>query len=296
MRSVIAVLLVGLLACPPTANAVENQPLHVVASFSILGDMVKNIGGNMVVVSTLVGPDQDAHTYQPTPGDAKTLTTADIVFVNGLGFEGWMQRLIQASGTKAKIITLTDDMQSRIIYSLKNVPDPHAWQNPINGRIYARHIATALEEALPEQAQSIYSRAVAYDSKLEQLDQFIRSQIDMIPEAKRKIITSHDAFAYFGAAYGITFLSPVGISTEAEPSAVDVARLIDQIKHENIKRVFLENTANPKLIQQIAKDAGAAVGGKLYADSLSAPNGPASSYISMFQYNIMMMKSAMTAR
>lgn len=294
MRAFVSLFLVFFLASASPADAVAVKPLRVVASFSILGDIIKSVGGEAVTVFTLVGPEKDAHTYQPTPEDVKTLVTADIIFVNGLGFEGWMQRLIQASGARARVVTVTDGMESRVIRSVKGVPDPHLWQSLSNGRIYVRNIAAALEEASPSQARSIYARAISYDTRLNQLDQSVHRQFAAIPQSRKKIITSHDAFTYFGAAYGITFLSPVGISTEAEPSAADVARLINLIKTQNIKKIFIENTANPKLIQQIADDSGAEIGGKLYSDSLSEPNGKASSYVGMFQNNVSLMKAAMT--
>ena len=285
--------LFALLSFAWPAEAVVIKPLRVVTSFSILADMVKSVGGDAVTVLTLVGPDGDAHTYQPTPQDAKMLATADMIFVNGLGFEGWIQRLIQASGTKAPVITVTNGMQSRIMYSVKGVPDPHAWQNLSNGRIYIKNIAAALEEALPSQAQAIYARAISYDTRLDQMDRFIHAELETIPESKKKIITNHDAFTYFGAAYGVKFLSPVGISTEAEPSATNVAILINMIKAEGTKRIFIENMTNPKLLEQIAKDADVDIGGKLYSDALSPPDGKAATYIAMFQNNVSLLKGAM---
>ena len=269
------------------------QPLHVVTSFSILADMVKTIGGNDVDVTSLVGPDTDAHTYQPTPEDAKKLAHADLIFVNGLGFEGWMDRLVQASGTKAKIITVTDSMKPRIMVSLQGVPDPHAWQNLANGRLYIRAIANALETAIPAHALLIEQQTKSYDALMASVDQSLRSKIDKIPVSQRKVITNHDAFAYFGAAYGIQFLAPVGLNTEAEPSAADVAKLIQQIKTEGIKVVFLENMTNAKLMQQIANDTNAQIGGTLYADALSGPRGQAPNYLSMFRHNINLICAAM---
>ena len=292
-KTIFAVLALLLFKAPAMA---ANHPLQVVASFSILGDIVKNIGGNAVAVTTLVGPDSDAHTYQPTPDNVKAVAHADLIFINGLGFEGWMPRLIQASGTHARVITVSDNLGSRVVTSPHGVPDPHAWQNPQNGRFYTSTIAAALEQAAPDQAKAIYQRALTYDAELNQIDQYIRAQFAGIPGAQRKIVTSHDAFGYFGYAYGIQIIAPVGLSTEAEPSAADVAKLEQQIKTQGIKIIFLENMANPALIKQIAKDTGVQIGGQLYTDSLSAPNGPAASYLAMFRANTALLKQAMRLR
>lgn len=275
------------------AHADVVKPLHVVTSFSILADMTKQIGGDAAVVTSLVPPNADPHTYQPTPQDVRTLVSADIIVINGLGFEGWMERLIQAAGVSKKVVVASDGLKNRLILSLKGTPDPHAWQNLSNGRQYVNNIGAALQEALPQRAKYIYQRELAYSYRLSQMDQIIRADFATVPVSKKKIITDHDAFAYFGAAYGIDFMSPVGLSTEAEPSAANVARLINQIKMQGIKRIFLENMTNPKLIKQIAEDADIDVGGTLYSDSLSPPDGPAPTYVEMFQHNVSLLKAAM---
>jgi len=265
------------------------QPLHVVTSFSILADMAQTIGGDAVNVTALVGSNQDAHSYQPTPEDAETLAKADLIIVNGLGFEGWMDRLIKASGTHAHVI-----IASRGVTPLPSSPhDPHAWQDLANGRIYARNIAAALEQASPASSAAIAERAARYDAALVKTDQFVRKQFADIPMPGRKVMTSHDAFSYFGAAYGIRFLAVEGTNGEAEPSASDLAKLIDQIKSEGIRQIFLENMTNPALIRQIGKDTGAVMGGTLYADALSAPDGPAPTYLAMFTSNVPKLRAAM---
>lgn len=285
-------LLVLLLAFSLPATAAP-QPLRVVTSFSILANMVTVIGEDAVTVTSLVGPDGDTHSYQPTPEDAKTLAGADLIFINGLGFEGWMPRLIAASGTKARVVTVTDNLKTRIIYSLKGVPDPHAWQNLDNGRLYARAIAEALEQARPGQAQAIYQRELTYETAITQMDRYVRAQLATIPTAKRKVIINHDAFAYFGAAYGVPFVAPTSLANEAEPSAADVAGLVGQIKSEKIKVVFAENMSNTALLRQIAKDSGAAIGGILYADALSANNSEASTYLGLFRKNVNTLKDGL---
>jgi zinc/manganese transport system substrate-binding protein len=295
----LAILIAAIGLCSPALAA--NKPLRVVASFSILADMAQNIGGDAVEVKALVGPDSDTHTYQPTPEDAKALADADLVLVNGLGFEGWIQRLIEASGYRGMIAMASKGVKTRTMVgegepqtaSPKEKTDPHAWQDLANGRIYAKNIAAALEQAMPAEADAIHERAAIYDAALGKMDSYVREQFADIPAAQRKIITSHDAFGYFGAAYGIAFLAPVGVSTEAEPSASDVARLIEQIKAERVKQVFIENMTNAKLIEQIGKDTGARIGGTLYADALSAANGPAPTYLDMFRNNAPKFRAAM---
>ncbi len=291
MKKLIIAFLLASFSLPAWA---ADRPLHVVASFSILADMVRNVGGDDVVVTSLVAPDADTHAYQPTTEDAKSLAKADMIFVNGLGFEGWMQRLIEASGTKGAVVVASEGIKSRVmIDDGKKITDPHAWQDLANGRVYVKNIAAALERAVPEHATAISARAAHYDAELVKVDAETRKQLADIPAKQRKIITSHDAFGYFGAAYGVTFLAPVGISTEAEPSASDVAKLVKQIKAEGVREVFIENMTNPKLIEQIGKDAGAELGGTLYSDALSAPTGSAPTYLAMFSNNVPKLRAAM---
>ena len=277
------------------AFAAADHPLNVVASFSILGDMVKNVGGDSVAATILVGPDSDTHTYQPTPQDAKALASADLIIVNGLGFEGWMGRLIEASGTKAKVIVASEGVKPRTMVEdgKEVVTDPHAWQNLSNGLIYIKNIATALEKAEPDDAKAIQTRATAYEQDIQQMDKYVRQQFADVPKTQRKIITSHDAFGYFGAAYDVTFLAPQGMSTESEASAAEVAKLIGQIKAEGVKKIFLENMTDPRLITQIAKDGGAEMGGTLFSDALSPQGGPAPTYLAMFRNNVPKLKEAM---
>lgn len=284
-------VLIALMVLSLPALAAD-KPVRVVASFSILADMAASIGGDDVSVTSLVAPNRDAHTYEPTPEDAKALAHADIVLINGLGFEGWIERLVQASGSKAKITIASQGVTTRTMDATGAI-DPHAWQDIANGRLYAKNIAMAFEQALPGEAVVIAARASRYDTELAKIDRHVRAQFADIPAAQRKIITSHDAFGYFGAAYGVTFLAPVGLNTEAEPSASDVVKLIGQIKSEGIKQLFLENMTNPKLIEQIGKDTGAEMGGTLYSDALSAADGPAPTYLDIFRNNVPKLRAAM---
>jgi zinc/manganese transport system substrate-binding protein len=284
MKRLVIALILALLAGPVHAA----EPLQVVASFSILGDLVRQIGGDAVAVKTLVGPDSDAHHFEPTPADAKAITTADLIFVNGLGLEGWLDRMAVSSGAKAKVVVASEGVQPRQMEEEGEgkVTDPHAWQNLSNGRIYVKNISEALIHALPKEAAAINARAAKYDARLTALDKDIKDQFAGLPQGKRKIITSHDAFGYFGAAYGVEFLAPEGVSTEAEPSAEAVAKLITQMKKEGVKVVFFENMENTRLIQQIARETGASIGGTLYSDALSEPTGPAPTYLDMFKNNV----------
>jgi zinc/manganese transport system substrate-binding protein len=296
-RALGMVTALSLVAILGAAQAAE--PLRVVATFSVLGDLVKEVGGDRVAVTVLVRPGSDAHVYEPTPADARALAATDLVVVNGLGMEGWMTRLIDASGTKARIAVASQGVQPQTMREEEEgeaaaaVADPHAWQNIANGEIYVRNIAAALAAADPADATAYQDRAAAYLKQLRDLDGWVRGQIGTVPAAKRRIITSHDAFGYFGRAYGLTFLAPVGISTDAEPTAAGLAGLITQIEQEGVKALFVESMTSPRLVEQLAHDAGAVVGGTLYSDSLSEPGGPADTYIKMFQHNVPAMVAAM---
>ncbi|MCK6444522.1 metal ABC transporter solute-binding protein, Zn/Mn family [Elstera cyanobacteriorum] len=274
------------------------DPIPVVASFSILGDLVRQIAGPDATVKTLVGPDGDAHVYQPTPSDAKAVAAAKLVFMNGLGFEGWMNRLLKSSGTKATAVTVTTGIQPRAAekdahgHAHGNV-DPHAWQNVAHVQVMVTNIAAALAAADPARAEGYKSRATAYQADLTALDADIRRQIGALSPAQRRVITSHDAFGYYGAAYGITFLAPQGMNTESEASAKDVAKLITQMRQQKIKAVFVENISDPRLTAQLAKEAGATVGGELYSDALSPAGGPATYYLDLMRANTKALVAAM---
>jgi zinc/manganese transport system substrate-binding protein len=269
--------------------------VKVVASFSILGDMVKNIGGDRVQVTTLVGPDSDVHAYSPTPATARAVNKANLVVVNGLGLEGWMDRLIRASGYKGVVVVATRGIKPLRMKNDRNqiVIDPHAWQDLANGRHYVANIAAALEKVDPKGTAIYKTRTAAYDKKLADLNAWVSREFSSIPKSKRRMITSHDAFGYLAAAYDIDILSPMGVTTESEPSARAVKNLILQIEKEKITAVFVENISDPRLVEQIARESGVAVGGKLYSDALSGPKGPASTYLAMFKNNIANIIAAM---
>jgi zinc/manganese transport system substrate-binding protein len=292
-------LLAGLAAVLSATPALAQGKIKAVASFSVLGDLVKNVGGDRIELATLVGPNGDAHVFSPTPGDARTLGAAKVVFVNGLGLEGWMTRLVKASGTKAPMVVASLGVKPLKMedegHPGKEVTDPHAWQSIANAKIYVANIRAALSKVDPAGASAYASNANAYLAKLDALEKEVRAAIAKIPADHRKIITTHDAFGYFRAAYGMEFISPEGVSTDAEPSAKDVAKIIGQIRKQKIPAVFMENIADPRMMQQIAKESGAKIGGTLYSDALSKPDGPAGSYIDMMRNNVREFSKALVS-
>jgi zinc/manganese transport system substrate-binding protein len=302
----------ALLASPAMAeDAGPPAParLKVVASFSILGDFVREVGGDRLEVATLVGPNGDAHVYSPSPADARTLADARLVVVNGLNFEGWLDRLVKASGTKATLVTATSG-----IVPLKSEDhdhdhdhghdhkghdhgafDPHAWQSIANAKVYVANIRDALSAADPAGKEAFAANAGAYLAKLDQLESEAKAAIATIPAEKRRIITSHDAFQYFEKAYGIEFIAPNGVSTDAEASAKAVAKIIAQIRKQKIPAVFLENVTDPRLVKRIADETSAKIGGTLYSDALTEPSGAAPTYIDMMRHNIKTLTGTLAA-
>ena len=280
----IALLAALFAACPASAQ----EKLNALASFSILGDVVKNVGGDRLTVDTLVGPNGNAHTYSPSPADAKKAAAAKIVFVNGLGFEGWLERLITASASKATIVVASNGIRPRERASDHGHSgiDPHAWQSVANVKVYVGNIRDALVKADPPGKAAYEANAAAYLGKLDALEQEVKDVIARIPSDRRRVITSHNAFGYFEDAYGIRFGAPQGVSTDAEASAKDVAAIITQVKQQKAAGVFLENVTDPRLVMQIASETGTKVGGTLYSDALTEPTGEAPSYIDLIRNNI----------
>jgi zinc/manganese transport system substrate-binding protein len=266
------------------------EKIDVVASFSILGDFAKNVGSDRVNVTTLVGAGSDVHVYTPAPADAKKIAGAKLVIINGLGLEGWLPRLVQSSGSKATIVTATNGIAPR---KLGSDADPHAWQSVGNAKIYVANIRDALIAADPAAAPAYRGNADSYLAKLDAMDRELREMVAHIPQARRKVISTHDAFGYFAAAYGIAFIAPQGVSTESEASAREIAAIITQIRSGNIPAVFLENISDPRLMRRISAETGARIGGTLYSDSLTSENGEAPTYIEMVRHNIKALTSAL---
>src|ERR1043166_730532 len=297
-RTLLAALAV--LSAIPAAGEDAPPRKLAVATTSIIADLVRNVGGDRVEVRALVGANSDAHVYSPTPGDAKQVAAATIVFVNGLGLEGWLTRLVTASGSKAPVVTVSKGIAPRRMpdehHPDKTTIDPHAWQSIADAKIYVANIRDGLGAPAPAGKAAYDANARAYLAKCDELEQEVRAAIAGIPAERRKIITTHDAFGYFGAAYAMSSIAPEGGSTDSEPSAKDVARIIRQIKKQKIPAVFLENITNPRLIEQIARETGAAIGGKLYSDALSEPSGPAATYLDMMRHNARELAKALGGR
>jgi zinc/manganese transport system substrate-binding protein len=282
--------LIGVLLAVAVSPASAQERLNVVASFSILGDFVSNVGGDRVSVTTLVGPDGDAHVYTPAPADARKVADAKLVIVNGLDFEGWLSRLVKSSGKKATIVIATKGIAPR---KLGSHADPHAWQSVAHAKKYIANIRDALAAADPAGAEIYRANAENYLAKLDALDGEVRAGVAQIPQDRRKVISTHDAFGYLAAAYGIEFVAPLGVSTESEASARDIARIITQIRTQKIPAVFLENISDSRLIRRISAETGAKVGGTLYSDSLTGEKGDAPTYIDMVRHNIKTLTSAL---
>ena len=296
-----AALLIG-----STAHA---RNLDVTTSFSILGDLVSQVGGERVKVRTLVGADEDAHAFQPRPSDARNVGGAALVVVNGLGFDDWMVRLARSGGYKGEVVVASAGIETlgmakddhdhdhghRSGTPDAKAVDPHAWQDVGNVRRYVANIADALAKADPEGATAYRANAERYDGELKALDAEIRAAFAALPAERRKVVSSHDAFGYFDRAYGIRFLSPVGVSNNAEPTAQGVARLIRQLKAEKVPAVFIENVADPRLIERIRSESGAQIGGTLYSDALSKAGGPAPSYVQMMRANLDALRQALSS-
>jgi zinc/manganese transport system substrate-binding protein len=275
-----------------TGPILAQEKVKVVATFSILADLARQVGGERVEVSSLVGPNGDAHVFQPSPADARKVADAKVVVLNGLGLEGWLERFIKASGAKPQLVVAS--RQAKLIAAGKDDhghghshsgSDPHAWQDIGNAKAYVTAIRDGLAAADPAGKDAYAANTAAYVAQLDALEAEIKAAVAAIPAARRKVITTHDAFAYFARAYGIKFIAPQGVSTEAEATARDVARIIRQVKAEKVPAVFLENVSDDRLIQRIAKESGAKIGGKVYSDALSEPNGPAGTYLDMMRNN-----------
>lgn len=306
----VAMGLALLLGLPAGAHAADK--IKAVASFSILADMVKQVGGDRVEVVTLVGPDGDAHVYEPTPADARSLAASTILLVNGLGFEGWMDRLEKSSGFKGPVVVASKGVSPRTMveaeghhhgdehakdddHEEEEVTDPHAWQSLANGKIYVANIRDGLIAVDPDGKAIYEANAAKYLDAIAKEEAAVKDTLGKLPEDRRRIITSHDAFGYFGAAYGIDVIAPEGVSTESEASAKDVAKIIRQIKAANIPAVFIENITDHRLLDQIARETGAKIGGTLYTDALSALDGPAPTYLGMFRHNIEALSAALSS-
>ena len=270
---------------------------QIVASFSILADIVREIAPAALLVTSLVGPDADAHVFEPTPAHGKRLAQAGLVVVNGLGFEGWIDRLVKVSGYAGPVIVSSRGITPRDAGKSHGHrgADPHAWQDLALARRYVANLRDGMAERWPQHQAEVKQRSAAYLERMAGLDRQVRALLEAIPRVQRRVIASHDAFGYYGAAYGVDFLAPQGWNTHSEPSAAAVARLIRQIRQDGVRALFVENISDPRLIQRIAQEAGARVGGTLYSDALSAAGGPADTYLKLFEHNTRTLVAGLTA-
>jgi zinc/manganese transport system substrate-binding protein len=296
MRRRIVIASLGLAALTPFA-APAAQPVPVVASFSILADMVRQVGGDAVSVTPLVGPDADVHVYDPRPKDLRTLMAARLLVQNGLGLEGWMVRLTGSAGFEGTIVTATEKVTPRTMREAGGAvaTDPHAWQDPRNAILYVQAIADGLAAVDPANAASYRANASHYAARIADMDSWVAATLAPIPPARRRIITTHDAFGYYGARYGIEFLAAEGISTESEPSAKAIAALIAQIRREQVRAVFIESMTSDRMARMLAAETGAMLGGTVYSDALSPPDGPAPTYLDMLRHNTTLFAKTMQA-
>jgi zinc/manganese transport system substrate-binding protein len=314
MRKLAIMVEIVVLSLPILCHASAGG-LKVVATFSIIGDFAKQVGGDRIELTTLIGPHGDAHVYEPKPADVIAISSADIVLVNGLQFEGFLQRLVKMGNSKTPVVELSKG--SRLLRNTKKGHDhdnrkshdsshdhhhkghhhhgkydPHAWQSVRNAMVYVNNVADAFCVADPAGCTTYRANTRSYLRKLRALDEEVRAIVTGIPESKKTVITSHDAFGYFAYEYGIRFLAPLAVSTESEASAADIATLIRQIRKTKAAAIFVENITNPRLVEQIASETGLQVSGELYSDALSDESGPAATYIAMMQHNITTIRSA----
>ena len=285
IRTGVASVSLAMMALPAAADE-----LKIVASFSILGDMVEQVAGSYADVTTIVGPDADAHVYTPSVADARAVAQADVIFVNGMGFETWSDTLIAESGTEGSVHIATAGITPVMV---EGEVDPHAWNSLLNGVTYVQNIAAVLSDVAPAHADDFQANAEAYVAELMALDTQTREKLNALPADRRTVVTAHDAFGYLADAYGLTFLAPVGIDTEAEPSAQELAALIDALKEQGASALFVENITSPALVEQISEETGLKIGGRLFSDALSERGGPATSYLAMFQHNLGALVSAL---
>jgi len=281
----------ALVLAPASVAHAASPPLRVVASFSVLADMVREVGGASVEVTSLVGPNADAHLFSPTPADARRVAGADLVVINGLHFEGWIERLIRASGYAGPVVVASQGITPRLAGLAL---DPHAWQSLAHAKRYVENIRAALGAAAPLQRQVFDARAADYLQRIAALELDTIARIGQLPAQRRRVITAHDAFGYFAAAYGLEFVAPRAGSTDNEPSAEALARLIREARAKRAGALLLENTGDPRLIERIAREAGIGVGGALYSDALSPPGTVADTYLRMFAHNVRTLVEALS--
>lgn len=284
------VLAFTLLLQSAISAALSESPIQVVTSFTILEDLVSELGGARVQISNLVGRNSDAHMYQPKPSDATAITNAELVILNGLGFEGWITRLMDLNDYRNTRLVASDGVQ---LLMIGDEIDPHAWQSFDNIELYISAITQALVALRPEHKAEFAQRQAAYLQRVHALQQEMHKKINAVPALQRVVVTSHDAFGYLGREFNIQFLAPVGLSTDAEATANDVSEIIRDIRRLGVRALFVENINNPRLLEQISAETGVAIGGRLYSDALGDIGGPAATYLDMMRHNIESLATAL---
>ena len=273
-----------------------NDKPRVICSVSILEDIAKNLVGNTVDLQMIVPIGGDPHIYEATPKDAQLVGTGDLFFINGLNFEGWIKELISNSGSNAPSITVSEGVQTIGSQKYENSFDPHAWMNVSNVMIYAKNMKDALVKYFPEHKDIYVSEYESYLKELKDLNSYVQSEINKIPKEQRILVTSHDAFAYYGKAYGIDVEAILGISTEADARTSDILRITSVIKERKVPAIFVESTINPQMIKRLSEDNGVPIGGELFADSLGEPGSEAGTYLGMMKSNTDVIVGALTQK
>jgi zinc/manganese transport system substrate-binding protein len=287
---------------PQSSGGSDGGKLNVVATFSVLGDMVQNVGGDLVALRTLVGPGGDAHAFQPTPADGVALAEADLVIENGVAFETWLDNLYDASGSQARRVAVAEGLdlikgeegdehaeadEHAEEQEAHGEYDPHVWHDVANAIKMVEAIRDALAAADPANAAGYKANADAYLAELNTLDGFIVEQTATLPEERRKLVTTHDTFAYFARRYGYEIVgTALGATTAADPAAGEIVALVEQIKAAGVPAIFAENIQNPRLMEQIASEAGVALGPPLYTDALGEPGSDGATYVQMMRSNV----------
>ncbi len=287
-------ILITIFVIPLVLNATEKPKL--VATASMISDIAQNIVGDKFEVTTIVPIGKDPHTYEPTPGDATMVAYADVIFKNDLTFEGWLLKLITNSGTKANVVKVTEGVDVIESLTYANSADPHAWMNASNGIIYAENIKNAMVEYDVENKDFYEKNFEAYRKKLQELDEYIQEQIKTIPKQQRILITSHDAFQYYGRKYGIRLESILGTSTDAQAQTSDYTKVDKVIRESGVPAVFIESTVNPKMLQQLASSNDITIGGSLFSDSIGNKDSDAPSYLAMLKYNTDVIVKALSRK
>lgn len=278
------------LLCMPAFLGAQN----ILTTTSVLRDMAQHIAPDHCRVETIVPRGMDPHIYEPTPSDIDLVLASDLIFMNGLRLEGWLDKIISNAGRHGKKVIVTEGITPITSLEYESAPDPHAWMDLSLGLTYLKNMRKALVELMPRHADEIQQKYDTYIREMRDVHEWTREQIQSIPAENRVLITSHDAFQYFGRAYGMELHAALGLSTDADVKTGDVLNITRLLESSAIPAIFIESTINPKLLEQIASDYNVVIGGELYADALSSQNGPAGTYLDLFRHNVNTITQALT--